>query len=286
MNDDTDSNGWQIAQVRLYAGSTCQQASERIAQEVPVALVYNGISQAVMLATPTDLEDFALGFSLSEGVIARKNELYAVDIVPTPAGIELQLDIAAQAFYGLKSTRRQLAGRTGCGLCGLESLQQAMRPVPPVSHTGWQIAPEALERAIAQLPHHQVLHQTTGGVHAAAWADLAGNIQLIREDVGRHNALDKLLGALWQQAGWQPAQGFLFLTSRASHELVYKAAIAGIELVAAVSAPTTLALCHAQTAGMTLIGWVRGERFTVYCGEERLAQASGGQAVMLGLAGQ
>ncbi|MEZ5453540.1 MAG: formate dehydrogenase accessory sulfurtransferase FdhD [Thiothrix sp.] len=270
MNDDRESSGWQSANAWRHVGAERQQVEECIAEEVPVALVYNGISQAVMLASPTDLEDFALGFSLSEGVIARSSDLYVVEIVHTPAGIELQLEIASQAFQGLKATRRQLAGRTGCGLCGLESLQQAMRPVPQVANTGWQIAPSVLEHAMMQLPDLQVLHQTTGGVHAAAWVDLAGNIRLIREDVGRHNALDKLLGALWKQAGWCPADGFLFLTSRASHELVYKAAFAGIELVAAVSAPTSLALRHAHKAGMTLIGWVRQARFTVYCGEGRL----------------
>jgi FdhD protein len=253
-----------------YADSERQAVDECIAAEIPVALVYNGISHAVMLASPTDLEDFALGFSLSEGVVARKSDVYAVDIVPTAAGIELQIDIAAQAFQSLKATRRQLAGRTGCGLCGVESLQQALRPIPAVAHSGWQLAPHALERAMTQLPTVQVLHQTTGGVHAAAWVDLSGNIQLIREDVGRHNALDKLLGALWRQAEWQAAAGFLLLTSRASHELIYKAALAGIELVAAVSAPTSLALRHAQVARMSLIGWVRDARFTVYCGAERL----------------
>jgi formate dehydrogenase accessory protein FdhD len=253
-----------------YIGTECQAVDECIAAEIPVALVYNGISHAVMLASPTDLEDFALGFSLSEGVVARKSDVYAVDIVPTEAGIELQIDIAAQAFQGLKATRRQLAGRTGCGLCGVESLQQAMRPIPTVAHSGWQLAPHALERAMTQLPTLQVLHQTTGGVHAAAWVDLSGAIQLIREDVGRHNALDKLLGALWRQPTWQAAEGFLLLTSRASHELIYKAALAGIELVAAVSAPTSLALRHAQVARMSLIGWVRDARFTVYCGAERV----------------
>lgn len=270
MSDEADRNGWQTASAWLHSGADWQQAEERIAEEVAVALVYNGISQAVMLASPTDLEDFALGFSLSEGVIARHSDLYGVEIVPTPAGIELQLEIASQAFQGLKATRRQLAGRTGCGLCGLDSLQQAMRPVPPVANSGWQIAPLVLERAMQQLPEWQVLHQTTGGVHAAAWVDLTGNIRLIREDVGRHNALDKLLGALWKQAGWRPADGWLLLTSRASHELVYKAALAGVELVAAVSAPTSLALQHAQAAGITLIGWARRGRFTVYCGEGRL----------------
>ncbi len=206
----THESALQTVNAWRHIGTERQRVEECIAAEIPVALIYNGISHAVMLASPTDLEDFALGFSLSEGVIASKSDLYAVEVVPTEAGIELQIDIAAQAFQGLKATRRQLAGRTGCGLCGLESLQQAMRPIPTVAHSGWQLAPQALERAITQLPTVQVLHQTTGGVHAAAWVDRAGNIQLVREDVGRHNALDKLLGALWRQPTWASG-GWVFV---------------------------------------------------------------------------
>lgn len=251
-----------------YRHGEWQVADDTVAGEVPVALVYNGISHAVMLATPYDLEDFALGFSLSEGLIRRKSELRDIEIVHHDLGIELHLEIAPQAFQGFKISRRQLAGRTGCGLCGQESLAQAIHPIPTVTHT-LRINPQAIEAAIDALPHLQTLHQITGGVHAAAWANSEGQIMLVREDVGRHNALDKLLGAMFKR-DIAPQQGFLLLTSRASHELVYKAAFAGIELIAAVSAPTSLALKHAQQAGLTLIGWVRKNGFTVYEGLERL----------------
>lgn len=260
----------QSIQAWRYAHGAWTQSSDQIAEEVPLAFIYNGISHAVMLGTPTDLEDFALGFSLTEGLIQHAQDLRDIEIVPTALGIELRLDIGAQAFYGFKTTRRQLAGRTGCGLCGQESLEQAMRPIP---HVGKQlrIPPQAIEYAFKQLPAWQHLHQATGGVHAAAWVDPQGNIQYLREDVGRHNALDKLLGALFK-GKVDRQNGFLLLTSRASHELVYKAAYAGIELIAAVSAPTSLALKHAQQADLSLVGWVRQAGFTVYVGVERIRE--------------
>ncbi len=243
-------------------------AEDSVVEEVPVALVYNGISHAVMLATPTDLEDFALGFSLSEGLIASPAELLEVEINATPLGIELQLRVTAERFQGFKATRRQLAGRTGCGLCGRESLEQAILPVPQVAGT-LAVPAGALTRAIAALPEVQGLHRQSGGVHAAAWAGIDGEIQLVREDVGRHNALDKLIGALRRQR-IDPAAGFVLITSRASHELVHKAASAGIQLLAAVSAPTGLAVRNAEAAGMTLVGWLRGNGFSVYSRVDRI----------------
>ena len=242
---------------------------DAVVEEVPVALVYNGISHAVMLATPTDLEDFALGFSLSEGLIASPAELLEVEVVVSPAGVELQLRVTAERFQGFKATRRQLAGRTGCGLCGRESLDQAILPVPSVPE-GLVVDAAALTRAIAALPAAQGLHRQSGGVHAAAWANPDGAIRLVREDVGRHNALDKLLGALRRQRV-APADGFVLITSRASHELVHKAASAGVQLLAAVSAPTAMAVRNAQTAGLTLVGWLRERGFSVYAGAGRIA---------------
>jgi FdhD protein len=241
---------------------------DSVVEEVPVALVYNGISHAVMLATPTDLEDFALGFSLSEGLIASPAELLEVEISATPPGIELQLRVTAERFQGFKATRRQLAGRTGCGLCGRESLEQAILAVPQVAGT-LAVPAGALTRAIAALPEVQGLHRQSGGVHAAAWAGIDGEIHLVREDVGRHNALDKLVGALRRQR-IDPAAGFVLITSRASHELVHKAASAGIQLLAAVSAPTGMAVRNAEAAGMTLVGWLRGNGFSVYSRVDRI----------------
>lgn len=245
-----------------------ERVEDSVVEEVPVALVYNGISHAVMLATPTDLEDFALGFSLSEGLITSPAELLEVDIASTPAGIELQLRVTAERFQGFKATRRQLAGRTGCGLCGRESLEQAILPVPRVAET-LAVPAEALTRAIAALPEAQGLHRQSGGVHAAAWAGPDGEIRLVREDVGRHNALDKLLGALRRQR-IDPSSGFALITSRASHELVHKAASAGIQCLAAVSAPTAMAVRNAETAGLTLVGWLRGSGFSVYAHAGRI----------------
>lgn len=260
----------QVVVAKRYTQGEWSEQADRIAEEVPLALIYNGIAHAVMLGTPADLEDFALGFSLTEGLISHPKDLHDMELVVSELGLELQIEIASAAFHGFKASRRQMAGRTGCGLCGQETLQQAIRPIPKVTQT-LHLQATALERALNQLPAWQILHQTTGGVHAAAWADVEGNIQYLREDVGRHNALDKLLGALFKHHV-NTQQGFLLLTSRASHELVYKAAFAGIEFMAAVSAPTSLALKHAEEAGLTLVGWVRKGGFSVYGSEERFRQ--------------
>lgn len=257
----------QVVVAKRWARGEWSEQTDQIAEEVPLALIYNGIAHAVMLGTPADLEDFALGFSLTEGIISKASHLRDMELVKSDLGLEIYIDIASEAFHGFKASRRQMAGRTGCGLCGQETLQQAMRPIPKVSHA-LKLHPQVFECALNQLPDWQTLHQTTGGVHAAAWVDLEGNIQLLREDVGRHNALDKLLGALFKRS-FDPATGFLLLTSRASHELIYKAAFAGIELIAAVSAPTSLALKHAQEAGLTLVAWVRKGGFSIYSGSVR-----------------
>lgn len=243
-------------------------ADDAVVEEVPVAFVCNGIAHAVMLATPTDLDDFALGFALSEGLIATPSELVDVEMVTTPEGIELHLQLTAERFHGFKATRRRLAGRTGCGLCGRESLAEAIPPVPLVANQ-LRIDAAALTRAMAVLPSAQPLHRQSGGVHAAAWVTVEGEIKLLREDVGRHNALDKMIGAL-VRARIAPASGFALVTSRASHELVHKAASAGIELLAAVSAPTAMAVRNAEAAGVTLVGWLRDRGFSIYTGSVRI----------------
>lgn len=243
------------------------RAEDLVAEEVPVALVYGGISHAVMLATPQDLEDFALGFSLSEGILARPGELYDLEVVPGPGGIELRMEIASERMAALKAHRRALAGRTGCGLCGVDSLEQLARRAashrraeqrPPM-----QVGAAMLQRAIDELQATQTLFNLTGAVHGAAWCDTRGAVQLVREDVGRHNALDKLIGA--RSGARQPDQdGFVLITSRASYEIVQKAATVGIGVVAAMSAPTGMAVRMAESAGVTLIGFARGGRFSVY----------------------
>jgi FdhD protein len=243
-----------------------------LAEEVPIAFVYNGISHAVMLATPQDLEDFALGFSLTEGILQDKSELYSVEVVELVNGIELQLNIAAERFEMLKVHRRSMAGRTGCGLCGAESLEKVMR-LPQVAasiikHELKTVRPQSVESAYHGIQPLQILQQATGATHACAWADADGKIGLIREDVGRHNAMDKLIGALAKN----PAEdsGFVLTTSRASYEMVQKIASVGINMLAAISAPTGLAVRIAQTYGVTLLGFVRQEQYVIYANAQRI----------------
>ena len=245
-----------------------------LADEVPVALEYNGISHAVMLATPLDLEDFALGFSLCEGILASPHELYAMEEERSALGITLHLEVASGAFARLKERRRSLTGRTGCGLCGTESLDQVCRNLPANSAgTALAAVPwrrEAIARAMAQFAGLQTLQQATGAVHAAAWCNAAGEVEWLREDVGRHNALDKLVGALATNEV-DATGGFIAVTSRASFEMVQKTAMAGVSLLAAVSAPTSLAVATAERAGITLVGFARGQDLSVYCHGDRLA---------------
>ena len=240
-----------------------------VAEEVPVALEFNGISHAVMLATPLDLEDFALGFSLSEGILDHPRELYAVEQEPSAIGITLHLEVASAAFARLKERRRSMTGRTGCGLCGTESLSHVARSLPVLPDTA-TLSRQAIARALSQFCSRQTLQQATGAVHAAAWCSPQGDVMCLREDVGRHNALDKLIGAL---AGLDvdAATGFIAVTSRASFEMVQKTAMAGVPLLAAVSAPTSFAVTTAQQARMTLVGFARRQDLVVYCHPERLA---------------
>jgi FdhD protein/phenylacetyl-CoA:acceptor oxidoreductase accessory protein len=221
-----------------------------------------------MLATPTDLEDFALGFSLSECIVGRPGEIHDLEIVERANGIEVLMEIAAPRALALKAHRRTLAGRTGCGLCGTESLDQLARRAASVSSSA-ALAPGALSRALAALRDSQQLFQLTGAVHAAAWCDAHGEILDLREDVGRHNALDKLIGARATRRESFDA-GFVLMTSRASYEIVQKAAAVGIAVVAAVSAPTGMAVRVAVDSGVTLVGFVRGERHCVYSHPERV----------------
>jgi len=237
-----------------------------VATETAVAMVYNGISHVVMMATPTDLEEFALGFSLSEGILTSPNQLLDCEEIKTEKGIELALTITAEPLAKLKERRRNLVGRTGCGLCGAESLEQAITTPNSIS-AELSISHKALQRAIAALGGEQQLQQQTGAVHGAAWCNTQGEILLLREDVGRHNALDKVLGAISKQ---DPIEGFVLVTSRASYEMVSKTASANIPLLAAVSAPTSLAIELAETAGLTLVGFSRTGRHVIYGHGQRI----------------
>ena len=253
-------------QVLRRQGEEQFEVADEIAQEVPVAMVYNDISHVVMMASPNDLEDFAIGFSLSEGIVETVADIYAIELVgdekQLERGIEVHITIATAKAVQLKQRRRNLTGRTGCGLCGAESLQQAIRPVQQVKAQPL-IAAKVVETAISQLGQEQQLQAITGAFHAAAWCDLDGSIMQLREDVGRHNALDKLLGALQRQT-IDLSQGFVLVSSRASYEMVHKSSSCGVSTLVAVSAPTQMALTLAKDAGMNLIGFARSGRHVIY----------------------
>jgi FdhD protein len=237
-----------------------------IAEEYPVALVYNGISHAVMMASPADLEAFALGFSLSEGIVCSRRDIHDIDVVYHASGAEVQLTIAQPAFLELKAHRRSLEGRTGCGVCGIESLQGLNLEPELGSSAPIGVEHAAIARILTCLPEHQLLTQQTGCAHAAAWCSPQGDIIRVFEDVGRHNALDKLLGWMASREV-NPRQGLVFLTSRASYELVRKAARLDVGVLATISAPTALAIRIAQEAGIRLMSFCRHNGYVEYPGD-------------------
>lgn len=242
--------------------------SDFLAEEVPVALVYNGISHVVMMASPKDLELFAIGFSLSEGIIAHPQEIYGMDVVPACNGLEVQIELSSRRFMGLKERRRALAGRTGCGVCGVEQLNDIGKPIIPLPFTQtFNLA--HLDRALVHLNNVQPIGQLSGCTHAAAWVLPSGSIAGGHEDVGRHVALDKLLGRRARENNvWQ--QGAALVSSRASYEMVQKSAMCGVEILFAVSAATTLAVEVAERCNLTLVGFCKPGRATIYTHPQRL----------------
>ncbi|MCE8018781.1 formate dehydrogenase accessory sulfurtransferase FdhD [Halomonas sp. MCCC 1A11036] len=247
--------------VDVRQDGSAERLEDSIAVETAVALVYNGISHAVMMATPADLEDFALGFSLTEGILQTPDELYGIEVCEEAAGVSVRMEIATQRFMELKQHRRSLAGRTGCGLCGTESLEQAIRPIGRV--TAPAVGDGAIQQALEALRWHQPLQRETGATHGAAWCGLDGQVQLAREDVGRHNALDKLIGVMMRRR-LAMADGFALVSSRASYEMVQKCAAVGIGCLVAVSAPTSLAIEQTRQAGLMLVGFARTGRHVIY----------------------
>lgn len=240
-----------------------------VAEEVPVALVYNGISHAVMMTTPFDLEAFAVGFTLAEGICQSVDEIFDVEIRDACRGKEAAITISSEAFWKLKDRRRAMTGRTGCGLCGTENLESAIRPAPTLPTTQ-TFDLRHYEQGLAYLEDVEALGELTGCTHAAVWVNPDGTLAGGVEDVGRHVALDKLLG-LRALNGWK--DGALFVSSRASYEMVQKAAMCGVEILFAVSAPTALAVDLAKRSGLTLSAFCRPGRGTVYTYPERLVRS-------------
>ncbi len=259
-------------EVIAVRGNAVERVQDCVAEEVPVALVYNDQPYVVMMATPGDLEDFALGFSLSEELIESADELQSVRVTSLGAeadnGFQIDLQIPSQRQEALASRQRNLNGRSGCGLCGAQSIEAAIRH-PRRVPAGMQIEDSALRFALSAMRQHQVINARTGATHAAAWARPDGSILLLREDVGRHNALDKLIGALAAQQH-DFARGFLLITSRASYEMVLKSATMGTPFLIAISAPTAFATRLAEEAGMTLVGFARERGYVIYACPARL----------------
>jgi FdhD protein len=253
--------------VRWRAG-VLEHASDEVADERPVAFRYHGVSHVVMLATPADLEDLAVGFTLSEAIVAAPAEIRRVALTTAGEALEVDLDIAPQRFSALLQRHRNLTGRTGCGMCGAETLADAIRD-PPALAAGLELSSADLQAALRSLPARQLLNARTGSIHAAAWVVPGEGVTLLREDVGRHNALDKVIGALVRR-GEDLKRGYVIVTSRASYEIVQKAATVGIQAVVAVSAPTAFAIRSAEAFGLTLVGFARPDRHVIYAHGERL----------------
>ena len=259
-------------QVARFRDGVPMMIPDVVIEEAPVALVYNGISHAVMLASPCDLEDFALGFSLSEGIVAHPGDIYDIEVKNHCSGIAVEMQIATERFVALKERKRNLAGRTGCGLCGVDSLDTLSGMACKRQLTGVPVDIAAITSALQALHAVQPLRQSTGAAHGAAWVDMDGNILQVREDVGRHNALDKLIG--WLAVNRiDPAQGFALITSRASYEMAQKAINAGIHTMVAISAPTGMAVRLADEAGLLLVGFASGDRLVAYTHHKRLRAA-------------
>ncbi len=264
-----------VATVTRVRGQAIESVEDHLADEVPVAFIYNGISHVVMLATPADVEDFALGFSLTEGIITQPNQLYGIELKTVSdadglKGIEVHIDVATEQFVLLKEKRRNLVGRTGCGLCGAESLQQVFKTIPTLHTQTLTLNRLAIDCALQALPSQQPLQQLTGASHACALVDAAGHVLCVREDVGRHNALDKLLGTIARQPQYRQHlqhTGWVLTTSRASYEMVQKIAMVGGRALVALSAPTALAVTLAQQHHVSLIGFAKPHQCVVYHGQ-------------------
>jgi formate dehydrogenase accessory protein FdhD len=254
--------------VQRWRDGKLESVVDQVAEEQPIALSYQGIPHVVMMATPAHLEELGVGFTLTEAIVQHADEIKSIEVFNAAGALEVRLGITAERFSAVLQQRRNLAGRTGCGVCGAETIEQAMRH-PAAVGTGVIVSASELQRTLATLHAQQPLNAQTGSVHAAAWCLPDAGIQVLREDVGRHNALDKVIGAL-VRANIDCTQGYLIITSRASYEMVQKAATVGITLLVAVSAPTALAIRLAEEANLTLIGFARANQHVIYTHPQRL----------------
>lgn len=262
-----------VVQEIIRRNGVVRTGSRSVPEEVPIAFSYGGSTHAVMMGTPADLEDFAVGFSLTEGIISSVAEIEDIMVLDEGQGLDVQVRLAEDKEDALRTRRRHMAGPVGCGLCGIESIEQAMRVVPDVSAIRMSLTPKDITDAMAALNGAQPLHAETRAVHGAGFFIPGEGLIAVREDVGRHNALDKLAGAVFR-AGRKGAQGIVVVTSRISVEMVQKTAILGSSTLVAISAPTALAIRTAEEAGMTLVALTRGEDFEIFGGAERIETGS------------
>ncbi len=275
LQNDTSAPTSAEVTVQRWKDGALIRATDFVTEETPVALVYHGVPHVVMLASPADLEDYAVGFTVSEGLVGNPGEIQSVEVARGSESIEVRIGIAGERFSELLRRRRNLTGRSGCGLCGAETVEEAIRPPVQVAK-GPTVTSADLHAALVQLESLQPINARTGSIHAAAWAvpgqGIGEGIQFVREDVGRHNALDKVIGAL-VRSGTDIGAGYAVITSRASFEMVQKAAAAGITFMVAVSAPTALAIRMAEQTGLTLVGFARRDRHVIYAHPHRLAES-------------
>jgi FdhD protein len=258
-----------VKTVRL-TGKNATELLDSVANETPVALVINGEPHVVMMASPDNLEDFAIGFCITENLISSANDIHYLDIIPCDSGLQIHIRFRDQQQTH-RQKQRNLTGRTGCGLCGTALIEEAVRNTPVVE-SDIKVNLRQISKALEVISCNQPVKSKTGAVHAAAWNSVSEDLYVVREDVGRHNALDKLVGSLYSDGKIDPMTGFIVITSRASYEMVTKTAFAGVAVLVAVSAPTSLAIEIAEKSNLTLIGFARDESCVIYTRPERIVR--------------
>ncbi|MBU4529478.1 MAG: formate dehydrogenase accessory sulfurtransferase FdhD [Hoeflea sp.] len=267
---DAPSSTAKASRIAVRAG-VATPGSRALPEEVPVALSFGGTTQAVMMATPDDLQDFGVGFALSEAIVRSADDIVSMEIVEADQGFDVQMQLSEDVQTAFSARRRKMAGPVGCGLCGIESIEEALRALPDREDVALAVGADDVREAVRSLSMHQKLRAETGAVHAAGFYVPGRGMACVREDVGRHNALDKLIGAM-ARAGLKPADGAIIITSRVSVDMVQKAVIAGTGLLIAVSAPTALAVRTAEAAGLTLVGIARDADFEIFTRADRITQ--------------